>query len=190
MKEKLTLRNVIILSAALIAVVVFALSFLVRGCIEMEGGKYIFTFAVYRPLEVIGIENGHTEVIDLRKYDTVTFALPLIGVILTLLSAIAAFVVTFVVKDEKVAKIALLVCGGLTVVGGVFQFFVGETALRSFTNIESGSLENLDWVREKLREMGGKYYTGGLGIVDAVLAILAGCAFAVAPFLPEKKLAK
>ena len=190
MKEKLTLRNVIILSAAFIAVVVFGLSFLVRGYLEMEGGKYILTFAVYRPLKIIGIENGHTEVIDLRKYDVAIFALPLIGVILTLVSAAAAVVVALIIKDEKVVKIALLACGVLAVTGGVFQFFVGETALRTFVKLEAGSLDQLEWVREMIKKIGGKYYTGALGVVDAILAVLAGCALAVAPFLPEKKLVK
>ena len=95
-----------------------------------------------------------------------------------------------VVKNNKFTKIALLVCGILVVTGGVFQFFVGETTLRTFVNVESGSLEYLEYMREMLKETGGSYYTGALGIVNAILAILSGLAIGAAPFLPEKKLAK
>ena len=190
MKEKLTLRNIIICSCALLAVLVFCLSFAVKGYMDVEGSHIKLFNAVWNPAKVFISENGHSETIILRKEQTSVFALPLIGFILVLVAGIGAVVVSFLFKNEKLAKILVLVCAGLGIVGGVFMFFVSETTVRTFCMAETGSLDDLQRLKDILKESGGKYYTGTLGIICGVLSILGGVAIGVSQFLTDKKLAK
>lgn len=192
MKEKLTLRNIVIWSAALLGLVFFFLSFAAAPRIEMpgEGGMiaYAFKNGIWGGTEVDCQLNGQS---IMTAYMTAQiFALPLIGVILLLVAVIGAVLVSFLIKDQKVAKISLISCGGLSLVGGIFVFFAGETALRTLVLYDSGSLDNVEEYRQILQQYGGRITPGGLAIVIGIIAILAGIAFGLAPFLPEKKLAK
>lgn len=190
MKEKLTLRNIIIVSAAFLGLLVFCLSFAVKGTIDIEGAHITISNAVWHPAKVVILENGHVEQYSLRGDQIAIFALPLIGAILALVAGAGAVVVALFVKDNKIAKFALLGCALLAVVGGVFMFFVGETVLRTVVMAETGSLDLLEKMREIVKQSGGGYNGGALSYILGALGILAGVAIGVAPFLPEKKLAK
>ena len=190
MKEKLTLRNIIICSAAFIALLIFCLSFAVKAHIEIEGAHYRFFTAVWHIEKVVGVENGHIETTMLPKEYTSLFALPLVGFILALVAGIGAVVIALLIKNEKLSKILILVCAVLMIAGGVFMFFVGESAIRTFTLANGGTLAHVTEMKEVMKELGGKYYTGALGIICGVLSILAGAVMGVFQFLPDKKLAK
>ena len=190
MKEKLTLRNIIICSAAFIALLAFCLSFAVKAHIQIEGAHYRFFTAVWHIEKVVGVENGHIETMMLPKEYTSLFALPLVGFILALVAGIGAVVISLLVKNEKLGKILVLVCAVLMITGGVFMFFVGESGIRTFTLANGGTLADVTEMKEVMKQLGGKYYTGVLGIILAILTLLGGAAMGVSQFLPNKKLAK
>ena len=190
MKEKLTLRNLVICIAAFIALLAFCLSFAVKAHITVEGADYRLYTAVWHVEKVVGFENGHSETMILPKEYTSLFALPLVGFILALVAGVGAVVISLLVKNEKLSKILVLVCAVLMVVGGVFMFFVGETGIRTFTIANGGTLTDVTEMKEVIKQLGGKYYTGALGIILAILTLLAGAAMGAFQFLPDKKLVK
>ena len=190
MKEKLTLRNILICAAAFIAVVCFCLSFAVcaRSALFNSGHSMttIMKGAVWHPTAVLRYSDGAYT--DTRVVNNPSiFALPLVGFILVLLAGIGAVVTALVVKDKKVSKIVLVACGLLAVTGGVFEFFVGQTYIRTSASDSGMTIEQ---AKQMIAALGIKITTGPLGIVTGILSILAGLMVAVSPFLPEKKLAQ
>ena len=132
MKEKLTLRNVIIWGAAFLGLLFFFLSFAVKAQVYGygEGGKvaYVFTNAIWGGKSLELYFNGQLLATD--PVQEKPFILPIIGLILLIVAVVGAVLVSFLVKDNKLSKILLIVAGGLAIVGGVFVFFVGESAIR------------------------------------------------------------
>lgn len=194
MKEKLTLRNVIIWGAAFLGLLFFFLSFAVKAQVyghgEGEKVAYVFTNAIWGGKSLELYLNGQLLTAD--PVQEKPFILPIIGVILLLVAVIGAVLVSFLVKDNKLSKILLIAAGGLAIVGGVFVFFVGESAIRSLAYTMAGDegLKQLESFRAEMRANGFKAGAKALGIIVGIVAILAGGSFAAAPFLPEKKLVK
>ena len=190
MKEKLTLRNVIIWGAAFLGLVFFFLSFAVKAEVSGYGeGKvqYVFNNAIWGGNTMKVYFNG--QLMSTVGSPGKPFALPIVGVILLLVSVICAVIVSFAVKDNKVAKILLIVAGVLAVTGGVFVFFVGESALRSLAYAVYGDegLAQIEVFRQEMLQNGFNNHSRALGIILGIVAILVGGSFAVAPFLPSKK---
>lgn len=194
MKEKLTLRNVIIWGAAFLGLVFFFLSFAAKAQLYGygEGNKfaYVFNNAIWGGDKVDFYTNG--SLVQSGAAAGKPFILPIIGVILLLVAVIGAVLVSFLVKDNKLSKILLIVAGGLAVVGGVFVFFVGESALRTFAYLIGGdaALNDIESVRAEMIDAGCNCGPRALAIIIGIVAILAGGSFIAAPFLPEKKLVK
>ena len=194
MKEKLTLRNVIIWGAAFLGLLFFFLSFAVKAQVYGHGedGKVAYAFRN-------AIWGGHTldiymngSLLESGPATGKPFILPIIGVILLLVAVIGAVLVSFLVKDAKLSKILLIAAGGVAILGGVFVFFVGESALRSFAYAMGGeeALNDMASVRAEMKEAGFHDGPRALGVIIGIVAILAGGSFIAAPFLPEKKLVK
>ena len=190
MKEKLTLRNIIIVSAAFLGLLVFCLSFAAKGFVHYDGMDVTIFNCVWHPAKIVYTDGIHVETMILKEGQYAIFALPLIGAILALVAGIGAVVVAIVIKDKKVSMIALIVCGVLAITGGVFMFFVRETAFRTLLMAETGSIDNIPYWKQKFIEIHGSYSNGALAYILGVMGILAGAALGAAPFLPEKKLAK
>ena len=194
MKEKLTLRNVVIWGAAFLGLLFFFLSFAVKAQVygPGEGGQiaYVTVNALWGGNSMEIYFNG--QLAESGAAVGKPFVLPIIGVILLLVAVIGAVVVSFLVKDNKLSKILLIASGALAVVGGVFVFFVGESGLRTFAYLMMGDegLNNMDMVRAEMKEAGFKSGPRALGVILGIVAILVGGSFAAAPFLPEKKLVK
>ena len=194
MKEKLTLRNVIIWGAAFLGLLFFFLSFAVKAQVyghgEGEKVAYVFTNAIWGGDTLDIYMNG--QLLESGPAQGKPFILPIIGVILLLVAVLGAVVISFLVKDNKLAKILLIVAGALAIVGGVFVFFVGESAIRSLAYLIAGDegLKELESFRAQMRANGFKAGAKALGIIIGIVAILVGGSFAAAPFLPEKKLVK
>ena len=192
MKDKLSLRNVIIWSAAFLGLLVFCLSFAVTSRMTYtEGGNralYIFNNGIWSGNHVKAYDNG--KLVAEGVMTGKPFILPILGVILVFLAAAGVIAVSFLVKNEKLVKILSITSAAVAIVGGVFMFFVGETAIRTFVYEMRGSLDQLQEMKDALKAAGGKFYGGALAVILAILSILAGVAFGVAPFLPDKKLAK
>ena len=193
MKERLTLRNVIIWGAAFLAILFFFLSFAAKSemRIPQDGQTIVYAF-----------KNGYWDGKALEAYvngvyadggtlpEAKLFALPIIGLVLILVAALGAAACSFLIKDKKVLRIALISAGVLSIVGGIFVFFVGESALRTFVYTYFGSLDDLERFRESLKSIGGSIGPNALGIIIGIIAIIAGGAYGASAFLPEKKLVK
>ena len=192
MKEKLTLRNVVILSAAFLGLLFFCLSFAAKSYLNANEGGYLMSYRFVNAFWSGNQVEIYTNGVYISTLALVgkPFALPIIGLVLLLICSIGAVVVSFVLKNEKARKFALIGAGALAIIGGVFIFFGGETGPRSFLYSEIGSLDNIGYWESVLKENGHTWGLRGLGVTIGVISILVGCAFGVAPFLPERKLGK
>ena len=192
MKEKLTLRNIIAWSAAFLAVLFFCLSFAATShfIIPDNSGvvKYEFLNSIWSANTLRGYMDG--KFVTEMSVSGQPYALPIAGLVLVLVAAVGAVVASFLFKEKKIRLIASIACGVLAIVGGVFTFFVGETAIRTFCVMALGSLDKLDLVKQAYGDLGATWGPGVLPIIMGVVFILSGCAYAVSAFLPEKKLAK
>ena len=192
MKERLTLRNVVIWGAAFIGLLFFFLSFAVSAKLtfaeENHFAEYTFGNAIWNGGSIVGKDNGR--VIVEGTVQGSPFALPIVGIVLVLVSALAAAIISFAVKDEKIKKYALIGAGVLSVTGGIFVFFVGETAVRTYCFLSGYPLSKLDDLKNILKLNGAEWGPGALGIITGIFSILSGCAYATSQFLPDKKLIK
>ena len=180
MKEKLTLRNVAIWFAALLALVVFIVSFTAKFWYGTKAGGIMFNNIIWGSKYGAEWSGGHEYGASIPGVGPAV--LPMIGIILVLLSAIGAVVVSFVVKDEKLRKIIILVCAGLMLLGGVFAFITRPTGAK------------LLWAAVHFKEedaikLGYNPRCPG-GTACGILAIVGGVAIAVPQFLKDIKFVK
>ncbi len=128
MKEKLNLRNAILWTVALAALIMFFASFganaTFKGVIEGDYIDATMMNVVWGSRVASAWTNGVPMGQTLRK--AVVNAPGLIGTLLLLLASGGIVAITFLVKDEKMAKILTFVCGGAILVAGVLLFFVCE----------------------------------------------------------------
>ena len=191
MKKFLTLKNILVCVGALFGILLFAVSFAdgMKGVIDGVDAR--IPNIVWGSTKIIGSFDGHVETVPF--YDgfglanSGVLALPFIGVLLALLSAIGACVVLFLVKDAKAQKIALLVCGGLLLLGGIFQFFAGAMFPGHVANkmIANGVIPESN--RELVHRMFSDMHANAAVYLTGIFGILGGAAIAVSQFLPEKK---
>ena len=137
---------------------------------------------VFGAKEVVMTDGVHSGTTPLDYGPSV---LLLIGWILIILGLVCGLLVAFLgdklFKDQKLAKIFLLVAAGLVLLGSVFQFF----ALRSFAGAVANS--NGDTPAEAYEELKRFGYKIPSCTVAGVLGLLGALSLAVVPFLPEKK---
>lgn len=192
MKKFLTLRNVIIWTAALIGLVMFFVSFAlpakmvadgIEGTIDhviwgfdsMTGGGYHVTIA----------EAYHFKSADANGFG-------LVGFLLTLIAALVLVVAVFLIKKEKIAKIIIFASAGLMLVGGIFQLLVVPGISSSFVNAAVRAYG--EGVRQEAKSIGdslqGYSSLSGGSIVCAILTFLAGGAAVASQFVPDKQLVK
>ncbi len=128
MKEKLNLRNAILWTVALAALIMFIASFGANATFKgMVGGDYFdatMSNVVWGSKYAVAWSHGMVTGEALKK--AVVNVPGLIGALLLLLASGGIVAVTFLVKDEKMAKILTFVCGGAILVAGVLLFFVCE----------------------------------------------------------------
>ena len=185
MKKFFTLRNILICAGAFLGLLIFVFSFL--AAFRLTNGS---DWEEYRTFiwgcRTVGFSSGAS--VTMPAEDALkAVALPLVGAILALVAALgAAFVVLFgdkLLKNEKVSKICLIVCGGLLVLGGVFTFFAQEGLISIVADEMGITAENL----KKGWDVAGTKVSCGLPIVSGILGVLGGGAIVVSQFLPEKK---
>lgn len=107
---KLTIKNILVWCAGLLAVVAFFLMFapaLKNGSTTYEGVKVLFGEKV----TALGI-----------TIETKGAIGSFIGYLLVLLGGICAVVISFIMKDEKMAKIITLAAAALILVGAILVF--------------------------------------------------------------------
>ena len=191
MKKFLTLKNILVCCGALFGVLLFAVSFADALKANIDGVEATVPNIVWGATKIKGVFHGKEEILPF--YDGFGLAssgvlpLPFIGVLLALLSAIGAVVVLFFVKDAKVQKIALLVCGGLLLVGGIFQFFAGSMFPGHVADkmIAAGVISEGE--RPLVFRMFADAHANAAVYLTGVFGILGGLSIAASQFVPEKK---
>ena len=190
MKEKLTLRNVVIWGAALLGVVFFCLTFAIKGYYQfVESGdttKVIFDNILWDGTSTTTFFNGKFDG-SARFTKSGAFPLSIIGAVLLLVCSLGMPVVALLVKNEKIKKYVSLGACVTLIASGIFMFFVKETIVRTICLNYLGSL---DYLPEFKKSLTASYEANAMATVVGIFTILVGCAFGVSPFLPEKKLLK
>ena len=189
MKKLLTLRNVLILSAALFGLLVFLFSFMAAYRVVPSNDHWsqaqVFIWGSRTTLNWDG--SSHTVAAkDAEK----ALGLPIVGAILALLASAGLVVVVLLgdklFKDEKLRKIVLFVLAGLLVLAGVFTFFA---QMQFETNQAKEANMTLKEYRDLMKDMNMKV-SCGLPIVSGILAVLGGGAVTASQFIQDKQLAK
>ncbi len=189
MKDKLTLRNLLICIGGFFGILVFIFSFLpaVRYTNAMADAEYLHI--LWGADAVKNMANGKVE--PLQGADKLgPSVLALVGTILVILGTVCAIVMIFlgekIFKDEKIRKIVLFVAGGLIVLGGIFTFFTLEGFYSEVAKKAGITVEQY----KKQLEAANTTVSCGLPIVSGILAILGGGAVIGSQFIPDKKLGK
>ena len=131
MKEKLTLRNVILWGVALMLLIPVFVSFgataRLKGMIPGEGYMSItFSKAVWGITMFTGSYGGEGGVEIVPEAYRAASVPAIIGVILLILASGALVAVSFLIKDEKVKKILSLVLAGVILIAAILFFFLGQ----------------------------------------------------------------
>lgn len=180
MKKFLTLKNVLVFCGAFLLVLAFALSFAVAGKIVGNSNVLTISSVFYNPKEVV----ADGQVIAIAEEYRYFAAVPVIGYILGAVGGLAAVVVVFVVKNEKVKKFAVLGCGALALVGAIMSFITLEPATHVFAKAMGFTM---DQAHDVLKAMGGVEKASPLAIIMSILGTLGALGIVASRFLPEKK---
>ena len=176
MKEKLTLRNILLCGAALAGILVFALSFLAKITFVYGDTATSYKNAIWGCDMGLGGKLGPA-------------VLPMIGVILALVAGLCLCVMLLagdkLVKDAKVRRIIVLVAAGLLVVGGVLLFFTKQGVAAAYAKKVGGGTTAKD-IMDSWADMGMKVKTT-VSVILGIGAILGGGLAAAAELLPAKK---
>ncbi len=181
MKDKLTLRNVAIWFAAVLALIAFILSFTANFWFGTKSDGVVFNHIIWGADTGGEYLHGHGAFGSLDGKDTPA-VLPMIGFLLIILSAVGAVVVSFVVKNEKVRKIIALSCAGLMLLGGVFAFITlpkGGELLKKY----------MGFTVEQVEQMGYKPSCPA-ATAGGILAIIGAVSIAVPQFIKDIKFVK
>ena len=191
MKEKLTLRNAILWTVSLVALILFFCSFAasarLRGTIEGDYIDMTCSTVVWGSRAILGTSDGHPIGEVIAK--SVASIPGIIGALLLLLASGGLVVITLLLKNEKLAKALTFVCGGVMLVAGVLLFFVSEApwyVLKEWMN-EEGDYVDIATLK--------KYYAGlkatsGYGIGGGIVTILLAAGVVATQFIPDKKFIK
>lgn len=181
MKKFLTLKNVLLCCAAVLALVAFILSF--TASVNLKDGNGVdaalYNF-IWGPKRFS--EQGSTTDIPSSMLPMPVAALPLVGALLVVVGVCAAVVSAFLVK-KSFAKWIVVGCGALAVIGGVFFFFFRSGGVAQFAKLMGMSIEQAE---SAISAAGIKFSSAG-AVVAGVLGILAGGSCIASQFLPEKK---
>lgn len=192
MKGKLTLRNALICCAFVLAVVVFVMSFLAAYRYEyvMVGNHdttingIIWGAKTYKDIYTLGSTTTVTNGTYDKPFDPA--ALGLVGTLLVFVGALAAVVVTLVLKESKARKFVLIGAGALVVVGAVLTFFTVESFYASYAKANDMTVQD---VKDMLKNWNAKVHCA-LPIVMGILGVVSGGAIVCSQFISDKKLGK
>lgn len=192
MKDKLTLRNVLVCCAFVLALAVFVMSFLAafRYTYAFMGDQDRTIYNIiwganrYKNISVVGgtttISEGNFD----KPYGAA--AMGLVGTLLVFVGALAALVVSLVLKESKVRKYVLIGCGALVVVGAALTFFTVESFYASCAKANDVTVKD---IKDNLASMNAKIHCA-LPIIMGILGVVSGGAIVCSQFVSDKKLGK
>ena len=131
MKEKLTLRNVILWGVALMILIPVFVSFgataRLKGMIPGEGYMSItFSKAIWGITTMSGSYDGEGGVEFIPEGYRAASVPAIIGVILLILASGALVAVSFLIKDEKLKKILSFVIAGVILIAAILFFCLSQ----------------------------------------------------------------
>lgn len=188
MKKFLTLKNILLCSACIFALVAFILSFTANvKFVDAKGyGEMFFNF-IWGPRKLAEFGNGYagTAPIPAELLPMPVATLPLVGSLLVIIGAAGAVVVGLLVK-KPFAKWVVLGCAATVLAGGVFFFLFKDGALAQLGKAmgvdKEGAQAIIDNFKLKIKSAGA--------VVGGIMGLLAGCSLCGAALVPEKQLIK
>ena len=178
--KKFTLRDILICAGAFLGVLVFIFSIVAE--LRMVGTGFIgdtsYLNFIWGATRMRDNANGAVDTIP-AEVQLGAMALPLVGAILALVAGLGALVVNFVVKDAKLRRICMFVCGGLLVLGGVFTFFAETSYLSAAAKRAGITLEQY----KQYLQSSHVAIKCGLPIVSGILAVVGGGAVCASEFV-------
>ena len=175
MKEKLTLRNLLLCGGALAGLVAFIFTFL---------AKITVTYGMVTSQTKNVIWGAKVQVGSDAWVQLGPAVLPMIGAILIILAALCAGAMLLagekLVKDAKLRKIVLWGAAVLMIVGGVFLFFTLQGYVHAYVAKMGG---DYDFLLKEMKEMNPKTT---MSVIAGIGAILGGLCIGVAPLVKEK----
>lgn len=192
MKEKLGLRNAILWTIAIALLITFFASFsaVSRMRVTIEGDSFdvVFSNAIWGCRSVVAYSNGAAMAQRLGK--PVGSIVGIIAMILLFLASGGLVLSTLLIKDEKLSKILIIVCGGVILAAGVLLFFVPQVAWRIMQQVMRDEGIEVDIATLKQMYAGAKL-SSGFGIGGGIVSILfAGGVIASQLFVPDIKFIK
>ena len=195
MKEKLTLRNILIVGGFTLALATFIMSFFARFTVDMDGTRASYLGIVWGCKYITAPGYDKIPVSEDAGVDRLQpSAILLVGTILIFVGALGAALVALFV-NKPFAKWIIVGCAVLVLAGAIMEFFAKSSFVRAMFET-MGKAGN--WSKEKVDERYNEAMANiskfnpatGVSTASGILAIFAALAIGVAPFLPEKKLVK
>ena len=192
MKEKLTLRNAILWTTALVALILFFCSFGARaklaGVVEGNYVEITGKGAIWGCKSFFGMDyKGDAFAGVLSK--AVGSAPGIIGAILAS-GGLVVISLVLASKNEKLAKILTFVCAGLLLTAGILMFFVSGAMWRVYQQ----SVWDLNhmWIDiDTLKaSMPGMKASSGFGVAVGIISILLAGGVVTSQIIPDKKFIK
>ena len=186
MKEKLNLRNAILWTVALVLFIVFIASFGAASTMKgtAEGGIY-GNIICHNTIWGCKYINGYAGVHYFYQYlvKAVASAPGIIGALLVLLASGGLVAITFLIKNEKLAKILTFVAAGVILVAGVLFFFVcGAPWYVYQESLIEGEGVYVD-VQTIKAQLPGMHTVSGYGIGAGIVTILLAAGVVVSQFI-------
>ena len=184
MKKYLTLKYLVLVTTAFVVVLMFFLSFAGNYYLNASGEIIKFPGYVWGANRAeIWFAGSLYESLAIPKGEREVPALPLVGLILSLVSAIGMCLVTFLIPEEKfpAKKWIVVACAGLIVVGGILLFVnknAGRELVCKLLGISRAELEKHLAAKEG-------YDRANMCVATGILYILFGASVAGVQFLKK-----
>ncbi|MCQ2802391.1 MAG: hypothetical protein MJ225_01760 [Bacilli bacterium] len=186
---KLTLRNIIIGVASLLAIVAFCLMFATTlNAVQKIGGVEYKVKLLGNVLGSTNMSVDGTKVAIGQKY--AVCALSLAGYIMVLVGAIGALVAALLVKNQSTKRLILAIAAVVILVGAIFVLvqkssFVTSEANRRFAASGKTTAEDKKLIHDEVASEFKNYKIGAAGIIAGVLGILSSLGLVAAQFVRE-----
>lgn len=179
MKEKLTLRNLLVWGGALLAIVAFFVAF-AAGISHSESGVSVnIKGLIIGTQKAVMTAGGAT--MESVESDPARAVGSLIGIILALLAGICAVVCSFVLKAEKAKKV-IIVCGLVMVVAAVLVLLCKVFYVQACISKANAEGAAADAIKEALKP----YSLNAATVIVAVMYILGGGAMVAGELVAKK----
>ena len=195
MKEKLTLRNIILWSGALFGLVAFFISFAAKLSLIQAGEQGFYNNIIWGcdSLTVHGVTEPVSKFEGMSGVKHLDPAVvPLVGIILILVGAIAAVVVSLFL-NKPWTKWVVVGCAAVVLAGSIMQFFAFDGFVRGYVSTIAkleGETDKakIEQVVQELKAQFSNYSPKTtVSTIMGILGIAGSLAVGVSQFLPEKK---